>query len=181
MPMKGQREALTEHRQTGFEMILVTSPPSIVLHARPHLCPLAREEDFSSHAFGSSNDCPANPALDFSKDAGNVSVLSSEEQRQRLWRVRTVLRLNFGGCLQRLAAGKDGHATTPSAQSSPRSVRSGRIIPIFLSPRLSCADFSRHAAAWPASDFGRAAASAVREMIKTNFNFHLLSVRSGLR
>jgi hypothetical protein len=51
-----------------------------MLNARPHLCPLPRGEDFTSHVFGNSNDCLANTALDFSKDAGNGKALSLEER-----------------------------------------------------------------------------------------------------
>jgi len=44
--------------------------------ARPHLFPLPRGEDFTNHAFGGSKYCPNNPALGFSKEAGNVIALS---------------------------------------------------------------------------------------------------------
>jgi hypothetical protein len=39
-----------------------------------------RGEDFTDHDSGCSNDCPHNPALGFSKDAGNVKALSLEER-----------------------------------------------------------------------------------------------------
>ena len=48
--------------------------------AIPNRATLPRGEDFTGHGSGGLNDGLTNPALDFSKDAGNVIALSLEER-----------------------------------------------------------------------------------------------------